>query len=121
MFGYASETMSTHILIVVSDKNTADAIEKGLVARKVLANRLKRDQVLRFGMKLGPMKGTAQEFIEIGEALPDIADAIWDTIERFQDRISIYINQQRVESLGKETVKSRIVHPETFEKMFKRK
>jgi hypothetical protein len=113
--------MSRHLLIVVGDKTTADTIQQGLASRKIQSNRLKKEQVVRFGMKIGSVEGSSQEFIEIAKATPDLADAIFDTIERVISRVSFYIDKKPVEIPNRQALKSQIVPPKTFEKLFGRK
>ncbi|HEX5808384.1 MAG TPA: hypothetical protein VFY25_06930 [Anaerolineales bacterium] len=111
--------MSKQLYISANDKNTADAIVQGLNARKIKAVRRNHSDMLRFGMKIGPAEGTSKEWIEILEASPQIAEAIWDTVEVFINRISFYLNQKPVQVSNKQSLKS-IVEPKTFKDMFGR-
>lgn len=116
--------MSRHLLIVVGNKTTADTIQQGLASRKIQSNRLKKEQIVRFGMKIGSVEGSSQEFIEIAKATPEIApaiaDAIFDTIEIVISRVSFYIDKKPVEIPNRQSLVSQIVPPKGFE-IFRRK
>lgn len=113
--------MSVHVAIGVNDKEIADRIQRELTSRNIKVNRLNADQAMRFGMKLGPVETSPQEFIEIVQATPDIVDALFDTVERFIDRISFFIDRKPAKISNRQALKTSFVPPKTFETLFKRK
>jgi hypothetical protein len=90
--------MTDNILIEVSDKNTADAIQRELASKDMQVNRLTTSQAVQFGMKYSTDKGsletTPKEILQLIQITPDAVDALFDTLGRFRDRVKLFINGQ---------------------------
>ena len=88
--------MADQIIVTINDKAAADALQRELASYGISAARLSPKQATQFGMKLsagrGSLEASPQEIIEFVLATPVAVGALFDTFEKFRDRIRIFVN-----------------------------
>ncbi|OAI25939.1 MULTISPECIES: hypothetical protein [Methylomonas] len=96
--------MSDQFVIGAKNKQTAEALQQELVSLGIQAKRYNQEQVVSFGasLEIGPIKAefTPKEFLELFEGLgPAAVNALFNTLEKFQDRVSLLVNGERKDRL----------------------
>lgn len=79
--------MTNQLLIDVKDPKTAEMIQGELAA-----------QGIRFGMRISgggaALEITPEEITRLASSAPTLVDALFDTLERFRERITLFVNGQ---------------------------
>jgi hypothetical protein len=93
--------MSKQILIDVNDSRIADQVQQELTNQGIHSQRLNPGQALRFGMIVSTEKVTIQvppeEIVQLARAAPEVVNAFFDTLDRFRERIQLFINGEQTE------------------------
>lgn len=90
--------MSDQITIGVNDKQTAEALQQELASLGIQTQRHSQKQVISFGARIkagGVFEAefTPKEIIELLEGIgPAVVNALFNTLEKFRDRIQLFIN-----------------------------
>lgn len=103
--------MTNHVVIRASDKATSEAVRQALADHGIIVRRITPNQALQFGMKISAGKvsveGSPEEFLYLDKAGPEMVDAFFDTLERFIDRVKLFVNGQSKEIPTKGSLKRR--------------
>jgi len=117
--------LATQIFVAFSDSATADAAQRELASHGFSLNRISRNRAIQFGMKIGPIEGSAQEFIELLEAAPNMVDVLFDIYARLKARL--FVDNRQVRVTNKEDLRlllsspTGLKKPKTFQDMFGKK
>lgn len=93
--------MADQIIIKIDDKETADDIQRELASNGIYTNHLSPSQMISFGMQLGSIKASPHEFLLLVSYAPFIVDLLFDVLDRFNDRIKLFINGKQSDIIKK--------------------
>ncbi len=104
--------MADHITVQVMDRATAAAVQGELQSYGLHIRRSEPSRTLSFGSRIafGPVQVDVAsiEILEIVEGIgPALINGVFNTLERFRDRVRLFINGQPVEIPERHTATGR--------------
>jgi len=104
--------MEDHITVQVMDRATGDAVQGELQSYGLHIRRSEPRRTLSFGARIGfgpvQVDATSTEILEIIEGIgPSLINGVFSTLERFRDRVRLFVNGQPVEIPERHTTTGR--------------